>query len=253
MSGLDIRNLTVGLKGRAVLNNVGFEAPSGRVSGLIGPNGAGKSTLLKAVVGIVPFEGEVSILGRNVKDFSRAEKAKTLSYLPQIPEVHWPMRVFDVVALGRYPYGGMMEKLQNRDLKAIDQALRAVDGNHLKDRSILDLSAGERARVLLARALAVEAPVVLVDEPVASLDPEHQLKVMAVLKGLAKAGRAVVIVLHDLTLASRFCDSLTLLDQGNVVAAGVPHNVLSQKNLKKVYKITAIRTKNWLIPWSVNP
>jgi iron complex transport system ATP-binding protein len=252
MSGLLIRNLSVSLKGRLVLDGVAFEAPSGKVTGLVGPNGAGKSTLLRAATGLVPYQGEVSVSGLDLKDYSRTERAKIISYLPQIPEVHWPLRAFDVVALGRYPFGGMMERLQSRDLKAIEAAFKAVDGGHLKDRNILNLSAGERARILLARALAVEAPVLLVDEPVASLDPEHQLKVMAVLRGLAKKGRAVVVVLHDLTLASRFCDQLTLVNKGRVIASGQPRNVLNPKNLKSVYKITAKRDKNWLIPWSLS-
>jgi len=251
MSALKITNLTVQLNGSKVLRNVDFEAGAGEITGLIGPNGAGKSTLLRTAIGLIPHEGEVAIMGSS--RLGRSELARTVAYLPQLMEVHWPLSAEAIVALGRYPHGGYFESRTKADDKAIRKALSAVDGLKFADRNVLSLSAGERARVLLARALAVEAPVLLVDEPVASLDPEHQLRVMDILKTLAGQGVAVVIVLHDLTLASRFCDRLTLLDRGRVVSAGTPQKVLNTKNLRDVFKITTKRGKNYLIPWSVTP
>ena len=249
MSALSLKNLSVTLNGGKILRKVNFEARAGQLTGLIGPNGAGKSTLLRAAIGLIPVEGTIEVLGR--ADNARRALARNIAYLPQLMEVHWPMTARAIVSLGRYPHGGFFETLTEKDEAAIDNALKAVDGLKFADRNVLSLSAGERARILLARALSVEAPILLADEPVASLDPEHQLKVMSVLSGLAKKGRAVVIVLHDLTLAARFCDTLVLLDQGRVVASGSAEAVLTPENLKNVYKITAKRGKNFIVPWAV--
>lgn len=255
MSGLIAKGLRVRLGGREVLGGVDFSARPGEITGLAGPNGAGKSTLLKAILGLTPSDGEAFCFGRALDRMSRKERARTVSYLPQIPEVHWPMTARAVVSLGRYPYGRPFQGKTADDEAAITRALRAVDGAHLAERSVLELSAGERARVLLARALAVEAKVLLADEPVAALDPAHQLKVMQVLKRLAADGLAVAVVLHDLTLASRFCDTLTLLNRGRVVDSGKPGAVLDSKNLEKIYKIRAVFGKRggqrYLVPWDI--
>ena len=230
MTAVVTNKLGVSLGGKKVLKAVDFEARPGEITGLIGPNGAGKSTLLRAIVGLVPVEaGEIQIAGIPAGGISRLDKAKAVSYLPQLAEVHWPLTAEALVALGRYPHG----KFPTNTNGIIAKSLKAVDAMHLRGREVLSLSAGERARVLLARALAVEAPLLLADEPVASLDPEHQLKVMAVLRALAKDGRAVVIVLHDLTLAARFCDTLFLLNKGRLAGAGTPDKVLSAKKPEK--------------------
>ncbi len=251
MTALNIHNLDVALGGKKILKGVEFEARGGQVTGLIGPNGAGKSTLLRAILGLVPASCDIEVLGDIIAPKKDRNLAKKIAYLPQLNEVHWPMTARAIVSLGRYPHGGFFETLTKEDETAIDRALGAVDGGHLADRNILSLSAGERARILLARALCVEAPILLADEPVASLDPEHQLRVMQVLKSLAGEGRAVVIVLHDLTLAARYCDTLTLLDKGRVVAFGSAQAVLTPKNLKSVYKITARRGDGYIVPWQV--
>ena len=251
MTAVITRKLTVSLGGREVVRGVDFEARPGEITGLIGPNGAGKSTLLRAIVGLVPVKsGDIEIAGIQAAHISRADKARAVSYLPQLSEVHWPLTSAGLVALGRYPHGKLLDKDSLED-KVIAQSLKAVDAWHLRDRDVLSLSAGERARILLARALAVEAPLLLADEPVASLDPEHQLKVTGVLRDLALAGRAVVMVLHDLTLASRFCDTLYLLDKGRLASAGKPGQVLSAANLKSVYRITAKRDSGMIVPWEI--
>ena len=250
MTAVVTKKLSVSLGGKKVLRGVNFEAKPGEITGLIGPNGAGKSTLLRAIVGLVQMKaGGIDIAGIPAGRISRLDKAKAVSYLPQLSEVHWPLSAAGLVALGRYPHGKFLEKDTLQD-KVIISSLKAVDAIHLKARDVLSLSAGERARVLLARALAVEAPLLLADEPVASLDPEHQLKVMAVLRNLANKGRAVVIVMHDLTLAARFCDRLYLLNKGRIVETGTPDKVLSTRNLKNVYNITAKMTRDFIVPWN---
>lgn len=251
MSAVITTGLQVNLDGKSVLRGVNFTAKAGEITGLIGPNGAGKSTLLKAIVGLVATKaGTIEIAGIPASHLSRQDKARAIAYLPQLGEVHWPLTATALVALGRYPHG-RLQMAKTSANGVIAKALKAVDGWHLKDRDVMSLSAGERARILLARALAVEAPLLLADEPVAALDPEHQLKVMAVLKALAEEGKAVIIVLHDLTLASRFCDVLYLLDKGRLVDSGTAEKVLGPKNLKNVYRITAKRHQNTIVPWEL--
>ncbi|HXG28067.1 MAG TPA: ABC transporter ATP-binding protein, partial [Nevskiales bacterium] len=156
-------------------------------------------------------------------------------------QCHWPMPVAQVVALGRLPHRAPWARVPPADAAAVQRALQAADVAHLADRPVTQLSGGERARVLLARALAVEARVLLADEPTAGLDPAHQLGVMEVLRRRAQSGAGVVVVLHDLTLAARFCDRLLLLGEGRVVADGAAEQVLTEQNLAQVYGIEAHR------------
>ena len=167
--------------------------------------------------------------------------------------VHWPLRVEKLVALGRLPHRDPMRPLSGADLDAVGRAMAATDVAQFADRTIATLSGGERLRVLLARAMAVEAPFLLVDEPIAELDPAHQLLVMGFLRRSAQQGVGVVAVLHDLTLAARFSDRVMLLHNGTIVAEGRPANVLSDANLRAAYGITALRGHHdgepYVIPW----
>jgi len=234
VSALVARDLSVSLGAREVLTGIDFAAAPGEVTGIIGPNGAGKSTLVKALLGLVPSRGEVLVEGQPLESLPRLSRAKTLSYLPQGAEVHWPLTGRALASLGRYPFAGRAS-----DAAAVECALKDVDAVHLAGRNVFELSAGEKARVLLARALAVEALILLADEPVAALDPEHQLRVMGLLSRLAGRGRAVVVVLHDLNLACRFCRRLYLIHKGRVADSGPPEKVLTAANLKRVYRIRA--------------
>jgi iron complex transport system ATP-binding protein len=237
---LSAQGVQVDLGRRRVLDSVDFGLAAGELVGLLGPNGAGKTTLLRALAGLQPLaRGDVRLLDRDVHEYADAERARRLAYLPQDGQCHWPMPVAQVVALGRLPHRAPWAALPAADDAAVQRALAATDVAHLASRAVTELSGGERARVLLARALAVEAPVLLADEPVAGLDPAHQLGVMELLKSRALSGAAVVVTLHDLTLASRYCDRLLLLSEGRSMADGIPESVLTAENLRQVYGVEA--------------
>ncbi len=233
-------NVTVRLGGRTVLDGVSFAAGPGAVVGLIGPNAAGKTTLVRVLAGLViPVAGTVTLDGRPLGAVAREERARAIAYLEQDAVCHWPLAVRRLVALGRLPWVGPFANPRPDDAAAIDRALADAEIAALADRPVTALSGGERARAFLARALAGAPRVLLADEPVASLDPYHQMKVMELLRAQAARGGAVVAVLHDLTLAARFCDRLVLLDRGRAVAAGAPTEVLTPGSLARVYGVAA--------------
>jgi iron complex transport system ATP-binding protein len=237
---LAIRNVSLRLKDRLVLNDISAAWQGGLV-GLIGPNGAGKSSLMRVIAGLwKPAAGEVLLEGMPLTGLNGQARARRLSFLPPERDMTWPLPVRDVVALGRHPHRGSFAPWTDEDQKAVEQALSAVGARDLADRPISDISNGERARVLLARALAVNAPILLVDEAVAALDPAHQLQVMEVLRAEAGKGRLVLAVLHDLGLARRYCDELVMLHQGRIHGQGAPDEVLTDQNLADVYGITAL-------------
>jgi iron complex transport system ATP-binding protein len=257
---LQIADVSVTLDDRPLLRSLSVDLAGGQMVGLIGPNGAGKSTLLKAIAQLFRHSGTCRLDGRSLEGMSARERSRLLAYLAQADESQWPISVRDLVALGRHPYRGSWWRGAGTpgpdDERAIDAALRATDVHDLRERRLDTLSGGERARARLARALAVEAPLLLVDEPVAALDPRHQLAGMAVLRAQSEAGALVIVVLHDLTLASRFCDRLLLLDRGSAVAFGPADEVLSQVNLSDVYGIGVVRGQHagrpYIVPWTVD-
>lgn len=240
MSLLTAKSVTVELGGRRVLDCVDFNIKAGELVGLLGPNGAGKTTLLRTLAGLQPvINGRVNLLDKAINSYDLSERARRLAYLPQGGLCHWPMTVSQVVALGRLPHRAPWTRVPVTDGEAVQRAMSAADVAYLADRPTTELSGGERTRVLLARALAVESQLLLVDEPTAGLDPAHQLSVMEVLKSRVQSGTGVVVVLHDLTLAARFFDRLVLLDEGRVVANDAPAQVLTPEHLQHVYGISA--------------
>lgn len=222
-----------------VLHDVSLAWQPGTLVGVLGPNGAGKSTLVRALLGLLPHSGDVAIDGVPRSTLSRAQIARRIAYLPQGQTLHWPVTVERLVALGRLPHLAPFSRLSPADRAAVTTAMARADVAHLSTRSATDLSGGERARVLLARALAVEAPALIADEPLASLDPAHQIEGMELLRAQADDGGLVVAVLHDLTLAARFCDRVLVLAGGAVAADGPPREVLTPALLAQVYGITA--------------
>jgi iron complex transport system ATP-binding protein len=230
--------VSVALGGRRVVDRVSADLAGG-VIGLIGPNGAGKSTLVRAIAGLTPAEGTVLIDDTPIALLPLRERALRIAYLPQGQAVHWPLTVERLVALGRLPHLAPFARPAAADADAIARALERTELVGLRDRPIDKLSGGERARVLLARALAVEAPLLLADEPLAALDPAHQIEVMALLRAEAARGATVIAVLHDLTLAARWCDRLLLIDEGRLVADGRPAEVLTADRIGAVYGVSA--------------
>ncbi|MBK1629593.1 ABC transporter [Thiohalocapsa halophila] len=253
---LSVTGLSVHLGGRALVQEVDLRVEHGEILGLIGPNGAGKSTVVKAVAQVLPHQGEIRLDGQRIARLGARARARRLAYLSQDDQVQWPITVAELVALGRYPHrSGWGGAPGAGDLAAVDAAMQAADVWSLRRRRADQLSGGERARARLARVLAVQAPLVLADEPVAALDPRHQLEVMALLRGHCADGGGAIVVLHDLTLASRFCDRLLLLDRGEPVATGAVDAVLAPANLRAVYGIDAVTGvhagQSYIVPWSL--
>ena len=232
----------------------------GELVALVGPNGAGKSTLLRALAGLVAHAGSVTWCGAALTRLDGRTRARTVAYLPQDPPVHWPLAASEVVGLGRLPHRAYGAERSTADDEAIAGAMRQTDTLAFAARSVHRLSVGERARVLLARALAVEAPVLLVDEPIAMLDPYHQLDVMRVLQRYAAGGtapRLVVAVLHDLGLAARFCARVLLMNDGAVVGDGPAEDTLSAAAIRAHYRVEPFIARHdgepLIVPWRALP
>jgi iron complex transport system ATP-binding protein len=267
---LQIRDLAVRYGAHVAVRPISFALATGEFVALVGPNGAGKSSLLKAVAGLLPHDGRTSWNGKDLEALDPRARAQVIAYLPQAPALHWPMSARDLVALGRLPHRAYGAAPSSADRDATTWALAQTDTAALADRNVDRLSIGERARVLLARALAVRAPVLLVDEPIAMLDPYHQLHVMAVLRDYANGaahsataltagenhparGALVIAVLHDLALAARFCSRVLLLDHGAVVDDDRPERALKAAALARHYRVEPFVTTHEgepvILPW----
>lgn len=242
--------VTVMAGAAALLDAVSVTAVPGQVLGIVGPNGAGKSTLLRVLAGVRDCaRGDVRYDGQVRSELRPLQLSQQLAYLAQRGPVAWPLTVERLVALGRLPYLQAWSAHDPQGTAAIDAALSDTDTLHLRHRIVDTLSGGELARALLARALAVGGAALLTDEPVAALDPYHQLQVMEILRARADAGQTVIVVLHEITLAARFCDRLLLLDRGRVAAIGKPADVLTDDNLHTTYRVRALRGAGYLVPW----
>ncbi|MFO1105319.1 MAG: ABC transporter ATP-binding protein [Amaricoccus sp.] len=236
MTLLQVEALCATRDGQPVLTDVSLEIGRGEMVGLLGPNGAGKTTLLRSILGLLePASGRIRLGDRPLTALKPRERARRVAYIPQERTIAWPLTVAALVGLGRTPY----RSAPAADRAAVEAALGAMDLDALRDRPATALSGGERARVLIARALAQEAPLLLADEPVAGLDPAHALLLMQRFRDLAAAGRGLLVSLHDLGLAARHCDRLILLDRGRIAASGRPVAVLTPERLARVYGITA--------------
>lgn len=234
MTGLTLQDLSVDLAGRRVLERINLTVAPGECVGLIGPNGAGKSTLMRAALGHLPATGHSSLA-----TLPRRERALAAAWLPQGREIAWGMTVEEIVELGRTPHRRPGSPLRPADRAAMARAMEEADVARFATQNAKQLSGGEQARVLLARALAQEAPILLADEPVAGLDPAHQIAAMEVFAKHACAGGIVIAALHDLGLAARWCTRLVLLDSGRIAADGPPATVLTTERLASVYGIAA--------------
>lgn len=224
----------VDLEGATVLHDVSLEVVPGEVLALVGPNGAGKSTLLGVLSGErTPSRGSVAYGGRPIDGFRHADLAKLRSVLTQENTVSFPFKVAEVVAMGRSPWARSVEGRD--DVTVVQESMDAADVGHLARRRYTSLSGGEKARVSLARVLAQRTPVVFLDEPTAALDLRHQEDVMRIARGLAQDGRSVVVVLHDLSLASAYADRIALISGGGLEAIGAPAEVLTEERVERVY------------------
>lgn len=237
---LEAKDVCVRLKSREVLKGVSLSVEPGEIVAVVGPNGAGKSTFLKSLAGLLaPSAGSVLLDGRHLRDWDRQALGRRIAYLPQDRIVHWPLSVRRVVALGRLPHLSWPASPGRVDEEAVAAALAAMDVMAFADRTVAELSGGERARVLVARALAQQAPILIADEPTAGLDPAHSLSLFTHLARLAREGRTVIVALHDLSLAARFCHRVVLLKAGTLLAAGPARDVISPERLAAAFDVKA--------------
>ena len=237
---IQANDLSWNINGSTILNDINLELKSGEMLGIIGPNGAGKTTLLKLLARITePFTGTLTFLEKPYYDIEAKPFAKQIAYLEQNAPVNWPLLVEKVIELGRSPYQNSYKKLTNDDDAAIRKAIHATGIDRLLGRTISTLSQGEKMLVALCRVFSSEPKVILADEPIATLDPYHQLLIMELLQEQTRADQnhAAIVVLHDLSHAARFCDRLVLMHEGKIVSSGSAEEVLSSHNLREFYKI----------------
>jgi iron complex transport system ATP-binding protein len=233
---IELRGVTVELGGRPVVDRVDADVADGEWLALIGPNGAGKTTLLRAIARLLPFTGQIWLDGRPSADLPRGELARLVAVVPQDPSTPPWMTVAEYVLLGRTPHLGPLAKEGVRDREAAARALARLDLLPFTDRRLGTLSGGEKQRVVVARALAQEASIVLLDEPTAALDIGHQQQALELLDGLREeSGLTLVAAMHDLTLAAQYADRMLLLDAGRVVADGPPVDVLTEAAIAQYY------------------
>lgn len=249
---LHANTVTLELGDRPIVSAASLTLDEGRVIGLIGPNGAGKSTLLRLLAGLHrPDTGTVTLLGHPIHRLAPARRARQIAFIPQESAPPPPMAVRQLVALGRLPHGAVTDDTVSHP--AVTQALEATDLLTLAQRPANHLSGGERARMNLARALATDTPVILADEPIAALDPAHALAMMQLFQEQAARGKGVIVVMHDLALATRFCDDLVLMNHGSVIRHGPAATVLDDATIQAVYGVTVRRIDNAAIPWALIP
>jgi len=225
---IDTRHLSVGQR----LVNINLNLVAGEMLGIIGANGAGKSTLLHCLAGIQPYQGNIRLAGTPLASIAERQRAQQLGFLPQSSHSAWALSVRDVISLGRLPWG-------DTNAEAIAQAAAAAQVQDWLDRQIDQLSGGQQARVWLARVLAGQPRVLLADEPVASLDLFQQQNVLRLLRRYAQSGRGVMLSIHDLSLAARYCDRLCLLHEGHLLAIGTPAEVLTGQHLQQAFQVDA--------------
>lgn len=242
---IDAEDVSVRFGSITALASVSMAVGEGRLVGLVGPNGSGKTTLLRTVAGVLrPDTGSVHLNGRPVAATSSRRISREVAVVPQNTSLNFDFSVREVVAMGRTPYVSRLGRAERADRDAVDRALERTAVRDLANRSISEVSGGERQRVLLARALAQETPVLLLDEPTASLDINHQIRTLELVRELAAEGKTVVAAIHDLNLAAHYCDELVLLGDGRRVAGGPPAEVLTEEHLESVFGTQAVVTRH---------
>ncbi len=235
---LKIKELKVNLSKKEIVKGIDLAVTSNKFIGLIGPNGSGKSTLLKAVYGVIkPTFGDVFISDKDIKNYNKKSLAKTLGVVSQFNNINFDFKVIDIVLMGRAPYKGLLEQDNKNDYDMALKALSQVGMIDFAQKNFSLLSGGEKQRVILARAITQNPKILILDEPTNHLDIKYQLEVMSIVKNL---NICVLAALHDLTLASQFCDELYVLKDGVIVYNGIPNEVITEKTIKEVYDVESI-------------
>ena len=232
---IELRSIAISFDGTEAVRGISLDVAADEWVMLIGPNGAGKTSVLRALCGLLPFEGEALLDGRDVRELGRRELARLVAFVPQNPVTPPELTVGEYALLGRTPHLGYLATEGRRDRQAAARALERLDLLPFAERGLGSLSGGELQRAVLARALAQEARILLLDEPTTSLDLGRQQQVLELVDSLRRDGLTVVSTMHDLTLAGQYAERLVLLDRGSVVAEGEPEEVLSAANLAAYY------------------
>ncbi|MGB9668470.1 MAG: ABC transporter ATP-binding protein [Thermosulfidibacteraceae bacterium] len=221
-----------------VLNGISFNMEKPILLGVIGSNGSGKTTLLRNISGYLkPNRGSVFLFDRNVVDIPRKERARLIGYVPQDIVYDFDFTAYEIVMMGRLPHLGRFQAERKIDREVVERSMLITDVWHLRDKPLRKLSGGERQRVYIARALSQEAKILLMDEPVAHLDIKYQLEILSVIRGLVERGIAVIIVLHDVNLASIYCDEIIVLKDGTILAKGKPEEVITEGVIREAFSI----------------
>ncbi|MFH1379529.1 MAG: ABC transporter ATP-binding protein [bacterium] len=246
MEILDVEHISGGYNQEIILQDISFNVIQGEFIGIIGPNGSGKSTLLKTISRVlVPQHGTITFEGKNIYTINLKEFCRKVANVSQNIQIEFPYTIEEIVLMGRIPHLNRLQITRVQDLHACEQAMIFTDIMHLKTKRIDQISSGERQRVFMAKALAQEPVLMLLDEPTSHLDIGHQVQILNLLKKLNKKNKVtIVVVLHDLNLASEYCERLILLDQGKIHSSGKPDEVLTYQNIESVYKTIVVVNKN---------
>jgi len=240
MASLIAENLTVIADGKSLITDVNLTLKPRELVAVLGPNGAGKTTLLRSLLGMTQLDaGLVSLDDSDIGKLTSMERARRIAYLPQRRPMAWPNTVKDVVALGRFSHGAIIGQLSQQDQDAVDHALDSCALMPLVERKVDSLSGGEFARVHFARALAANAALLVADEPVAELDPHHQLRIATLIRQFVNDGGGALVVLHEIALAAKIADRLIWMHEGKIVADGPPQDTLTADRMREVYQVDA--------------
>jgi iron complex transport system ATP-binding protein len=244
-TAVDIQGLYFGYNEDLILKNINLSIDKGDFISIIGPNGSGKSTLLRNISSVLkPTKGIIKIDGKELKNYNTKELARKLAFVPQDTSIVYDFSVFDIVLMGRSPYLGRFEREKKKDFEITKEALIMTDTFQFQDRSITEISGGERQRVIVARALAQEPEILLLDEPTSHLDINHQIEILHLLKRLNKEkGMTIIVVIHDINLASRFSNKVILMKSGQILSKGTPEQVITKENIKEAYGINIMISK----------
>lgn len=235
---IDVDNIHFSIDGKKILDGVSVRFEPGRIHGIIGPNGSGKSTLLKNICRIwEPQSGAIIINGKDSREIPRKELSSLVTLVPQNTIIGFPVSVFDIVSMGRNPHLGRFESLRQNDREIIERALQQTNIYALKDRNINELSGGEGQLAIIARAIATEASLILLDEPTSELDVKHTLDIVKILHEFKEQGKTILVTIHDLNLARKFCDTISILCHGKLFYSGTPEGAFSEENIKQVFQV----------------
>ncbi len=246
MMSISVKNIVFGYTATPVIRDVSFQVDKGEFISILGPNGSGKSTLLKTINGLyVPLSGRVELMGENIERYKRREIAKRVSLVPQDTSLQFEFTVEEVVTMGRHPFKGRFEREDERDRKLIYEAMEMTNTFDIRDRLITEISGGERQRVFIAKAIAQNTGIILLDEPTSHLDINHQIDILNLLRKMnQEKGITIILVIHDINLATRYSDRILLLKKGSIIGQGTPEDVITTENILNAYGMRVAVERN---------